>query len=202
MINARCMGSERVTGGMDGARKGSKGGGVVDVVYLFELYHQRERVWLMQRVGDPDDADDVLASAYLKAIEFLNSESRHVQFPGTWFRAIVRNSYIDFVRYRNRQKRPDAHCQELDETIDVAGPEDHDLILERLAAKDDAARLLAHTELSEREKAIVMRKLNGGTDAGIAAEMRLSSPTVRKGYLQAMEKLTATALLLGVGNGQ
>lgn len=175
---------------------------MVDVVYLFELYHQRERVWLMQRVGDPDDADDVLANAYLKAIEFLNGESRHVQFPGTWFRAIVRNCYIDFVRYRNRQKRPDTHCQELDETVDVAGPEDHDLILDRLAAETEAARLLEHTDLNERETAIVMHRISGKTDVEIAGEMRLSSPTVRKGYLQAMEKLAATATALGVGNGQ
>lgn len=185
---------------MGGSRKTAKGGRVVDVVYLFELYHQRERVWLMQRVGDPDDADDVLANAYLKAIEFLNGESRHVQFPGTWFRTIVRNSYIDFVRYRNRQKRPDTHCQEIDEAVDetIAGPEDHDLILDRLAAESEAARLMEHTDLNDREIAIIMRKMNGGTDVEIAAEMRLSSPTVRKGYLQAMAKLTATAGALGV----
>lgn len=173
---------------------------MVDVVYLFELYHQRERVWLMQRVGDPDDADDVLACAYLKAVEFLAGDARHVQFPGTWFRTIVRNSYIDFVRYRNRQKRPDTHCQEIDETVDetIAGPEDHDLILDRLSAESEAAKLMEHTDLSDREIAIIMRKMNGVPDVEIAAEMRLSSPTVRKGYLQAVEKLTATAAALGV----
>lgn len=69
---------------------------------------QREKFlgFLASRVEDKATAEDILQSAYLKAVE-RGSDIRHGESTVAWFYRILRNALVDY--YRRRASRAKAH---------------------------------------------------------------------------------------------
>lgn len=67
--------------------------------YLFNRYRDAIRRLLIQRLGNPDDADDLLQETFIKVYINLHRYSPAYTF-GQWVYTIARNTFIDFVRRR------------------------------------------------------------------------------------------------------
>lgn len=157
----------------------------VDAVYLFENYHERERQWLSARIANPSDADDVLANAYLRATQFLSDEPV-VTHPSTWFRSIVRNCWVDFIRYCNRQKRPDRYCVELTpELVTVPGPD----YRHGRAAQETLAQLMDSARLSSAERNVVELRMDGVAPSETARILGMSFVAVHEYYASALDRM-------------
>lgn len=73
---------------------------------LAALIEQRRRFlrFLQRRIASPDVAEDILQTAYLRALEH-ESELRSGESSAAWFYRILRNAVIDFYRHRSVEDR-------------------------------------------------------------------------------------------------
>jgi len=92
---------------------------------LYRLYHAAMFNTTLRIVGDPDDAEDVMQEAFLKAFLKLKTYSGEVSF-GAWLKRIVVNKSLDFLRLkRDRISLDEAGemeevGEEVPETLEVA----------------------------------------------------------------------------------
>ena len=144
---------------------------MIDAGYLFSEYHERERTWLSQRV---------------------------VTYPSTWFRSVVRSCWIDLLRYRSRVKRPDEHCSPMDEEeIAVVNPCDR--ALDILHARQELTVLLSVADLTDQERHVLLRRLNGDSYHELAGSLNVTENAVRAVYWRAVQCLQETAYERGMG---
>lgn len=66
---------------------------------IYELYYKAMYNSALRITGDPDDAEDVMQEAFLKAFQKLDSYSGKVSF-GAWLKKIVINKSLDFIRLK------------------------------------------------------------------------------------------------------
>jgi RNA polymerase sigma factor (sigma-70 family) len=66
---------------------------------LYRLYYRSMYNSALRIVGDPDDAEDVMQEAFLKAFVKIRSYRGEVSF-GAWLKKIVVNKSLDFLRTR------------------------------------------------------------------------------------------------------
>ena len=169
---------------------------MLDVVYLYEVYHERELSWLSRRLNSPDDVQDVLANAYLHAVQHLQSQP-DVKNPAAWFRSLVHNSWIDLLRYRSRDKRDCGLVVELEsdealEWLDTEHlhPDPAEIVLDNEGARHaQVARMLA--EMPERDRRIIMMRLDGHRYDVIARALDIAPVTARRIHCQAVQKMRA-----------
>ena len=131
--------------------------------------------WLCR---DPDDADDVVQEAALRALKAL--ETTAVDRPKPWFLAIVRNAAITFMA-RNRGKNL-AFAGDLDD-LDALQPADGDASPDpeaQLIALEDGARLRSAMAALPPPllEILVMRDVNGLSYRDIAEAAELPMGTV------------------------
>lgn len=69
---------------------------------LYRLYYVAMYNTTLRIVGDPDDAEDVMQEAFLKAFTKLDSYRQEVSF-GAWLKRIVINKALDFLRLKKEQ---------------------------------------------------------------------------------------------------
>ena len=69
---------------------------------LYRLYNAAMYNTTLRIVGDPDDAEDVMQEAFLKAFVKLNTYRGEVSF-GAWLKRIVVNKALDFLRLKREQ---------------------------------------------------------------------------------------------------
>jgi RNA polymerase sigma-70 factor (ECF subfamily) len=69
---------------------------------IYRLYHQSMYNTSLRIVGDPDDAEDVMQEAFLKAFIKLKTYKGEVSF-GAWLKRIVVNKALDFLRSRKEK---------------------------------------------------------------------------------------------------
>ena len=69
---------------------------------LYRLYHQAMYNTSLRIVGDPDDAEDVMQEAFLKAFAKLKTYRGEVSF-GAWLKRIVINKSLDFLRLKKER---------------------------------------------------------------------------------------------------
>lgn len=69
---------------------------------IYRLYHVAMYNTALRIVGDPDDAEDVMQEAFLKAFTKLDSYRGEVSF-GAWLKRIMINKALDFLRLKREQ---------------------------------------------------------------------------------------------------
>lgn len=69
---------------------------------LYRLYNRAMYNTTLRIVRDPDDAEDVMQEAFLKAFLKLRSYRGEVSF-GAWLKRIVVNRSLDFLRLKKEQ---------------------------------------------------------------------------------------------------
>ena len=85
---------------------------------IYRLYSKAMYNTTLRIVGDPDDAEDVMQEAFLKAFMKLRTYRGEVSF-GAWLKKIVVNKSLDFLRL----KRDQISLEELGEMEQVPGDE-------------------------------------------------------------------------------
>jgi RNA polymerase sigma factor (sigma-70 family) len=68
---------------------------------IYRLYHLAMYNTTLRIVGDPDDAEDVMQEAFLKAFDKIKTFRGKVSF-GAWLKRIVINKALDFLRLKKQ----------------------------------------------------------------------------------------------------
>jgi RNA polymerase sigma-70 factor (ECF subfamily) len=139
---------------------------------LYDAYAERVYRFLLFRVAQPADAEDLLQQVFLKVIESLpRYEQRGLPF-GAWLFRIARNAAIDFGRTRPVTGRLD------DPGALVADHEGPAQLVER-AADLEALRVALDELPTEQRDVIVYRFFAGLSHGEIAALVGKREGTVR-----------------------
>lgn len=139
---------------------------------LYDLYAERVYRFVLVRVPQPADGEDLLQQVFLKVIESLpRYEQRGLPF-GAWLFRIARNTVIDFGRTRRVAAPFD---DEVGRMADPAQPGHH---LERKADLDEI-RVALRALTSEQRDVIVFRFFAELTHAEIGAVIGKREGTVR-----------------------
>ncbi|MCK5135050.1 MAG: RNA polymerase sigma factor [Bacteroidales bacterium] len=69
---------------------------------IYRLYHVAMYNTTLRIVGDPDDAEDVMQEAFLKAFTKLKTYRGEVSF-GAWLKRIMINKALDFLRLKRER---------------------------------------------------------------------------------------------------
>ncbi|MBN1132588.1 MAG: RNA polymerase sigma factor [Bacteroidales bacterium] len=88
---------------IEACRKGSR----TAQFKIYELYYRVMYNTALRIVGDPDDAEDVMQEAFLKAFRKLDTFSGKVSF-GAWLKKIVINQALDFIKLKKTTVSLDA----------------------------------------------------------------------------------------------
>lgn len=156
---------------------------------LYDEYAPRVYRFLLLRVREPADAEDLLQRVFLKVIEALPTfQDRGLPF-GAWLFRIARNAAIDFERGR----RPLLPIETLAATPDPGeGPAE---LTEREAARRRVHEALAALTPEQRE-VVIHRFVGGLTPAEIGRLMGKREGTIRAlqfRALRALERMGPTA---------
>jgi RNA polymerase sigma factor (sigma-70 family) len=142
---------------------------------IFRRYHQDLYRYCLAILGNPEDAQDALQNAMVKALRALPGESREIELK-PWLYRVAHNEAIDLVR-RRRGGEP------LDPELVAAGPG---------LAQEAEARARLGTLLSDLETlpdsqrgALVLRELSGLDFEAIAAVLGTSAATARQTLYEA-----------------
>lgn len=155
---------------------------------LYERHADRIYRYLLFRVGNRDDAQDLVSQTFLAALEQLPRYRGQGVF-AAWLMGIARNKATDFFR----QRRPET---ELDETMDL--PDNHestDETVERQMAIETVARKLK-VLAPDRAEALSLRLFAGLEVPEIAQIMGRNENAVRVLVFRGLRDLQAQ---LGAG---
>jgi RNA polymerase sigma-70 factor (ECF subfamily) len=149
---------------------------------LYDEYAPRVHRFLLMRVSEPADAEDLAQRVFLKVIESLpRFEERGLPF-GAWIFRIARNTAIDFAR----SGRPSAPLDEvLGRPDDSLGPA---AVAERAAERTQIRAALA-TLTTEQREVIVYRFFAGLTPPEIGHLMGKREGSIRALQFRALEAL-------------
>lgn len=132
-------------------------------------------MYALRIVDDIEVARDLAQDAFVKAWEVIEGGGE-IQNLKAWVYRAVRNLAIDYLRTRREAVALDQIGETVEEDIDTS--------------ERDAAIWRAIDRLPDRCREIfLMSKRDGMTDDEIAAELGLSSKTVRNQISKAFEKL-------------
>ncbi|MDP9483014.1 MAG: sigma-70 family RNA polymerase sigma factor [Chloroflexota bacterium] len=139
---------------------------------LYDLYAARVYRFVVVRVPQPADGEDLMQQVFLKVIESLpRYEQRGLPF-GAWLFRIARNTVIDFGRTRRVTAPLD------DEVGRMADPAQPGYQLERAADVDEIRAALGQLT-SEQRDVIVFRFFAELTHAEIGAVLGKREGTIR-----------------------
>ena len=149
---------------------------------LYDLYAERVYRFVVVRVPQPADGEDILQQVFLKVIEALpRYEQRGLPF-GAWLFRIARNTVIDFGRTRRVAEPLD------DEAGQKADPVDPSVVIEQRADVDEIRAALAELT-SEQRDVIVFRFFAELSHAEIGAILGKREGTIRVIQHRALEAL-------------
>ena len=149
---------------------------------IYDIYAERVYQFILVRVGQPADAEDLLQQVFLKVVESLpRYEQRGFPF-GAWVFRIARNAVIDFGRAR----RDLEHLGDDDGW--AIGPVQPGDLVER-AADLDAIRVALGELTREQRDVIVFRFFGGLSHAEIGVLIGKREGTVRVIQHRALEAL-------------
>jgi RNA polymerase sigma-70 factor, ECF subfamily len=139
---------------------------------LYDIYAERVYRFVVVRVPQPADGEDLLQLVFLKVIESLpRYEQRGLPF-GAWLFRIARNTVIDFGRTR-RVAEPLG-----DEAARRADPLEPSTIFERRADLIEIRSALSELPTEQRD-VVVLRFFGGLTHAEIGAVLGKREGNVR-----------------------
>jgi len=148
---------------------------------LYRLYNSAMYNTTLRIVRDPDDAEDVMQEAFLKAFLKIESYRGEVSF-GAWLKRIVVNKSLDFLRLR-RERISLEDLGEFEE-IPEEGPE-----FIRVAFTADEIREAIY-ELSNGYRIVLSLILLEGYDHEEVSEiLHISNATSRTQYHRAKKRL-------------
>jgi RNA polymerase sigma-70 factor (ECF subfamily) len=146
---------------------------------LMSAWHRHEselRAWLRGRMGNPQDAEDMLQEVFLKALR-QDGKFCQVENARAWLFEVARNAIADRLRLKKTQvELPEDLAQETDEP----------------AAVDSLAACLprALLELSDEDREVItLCDLDGLTQADYARMKGLSLPGAKSRVRRARKRL-------------
>ena len=161
---------------------------------VYRRYHAAMYNTTLRIVGDPDDAEDVMQEAFLKAFLKIKTYRGEVSF-GAWLKRIVINKAVDFLRL----KRDHISMEEIGEVEDIREediPENPDIKLEVGTIK----RAIA--SLPEGYRVVLSLILLEGYDhEEVSAILNISNATSRTQYHRAKKKLLELLNKKDLNNG-
>ncbi|MFH0759611.1 MAG: RNA polymerase sigma factor [Bacteroidota bacterium] len=147
---------------------------------LYRLYSSAMYNTALRIAGDPDDAEDVMQEAFLKAFLKLRTYRGEVSF-GAWLKRIVVNKSLDFLRLKRERIS-------LDEIHDVAEIKDETPQLD-MAYKAETIKQAIYA-LPEGYRIVLSLILLEGYDHEEVSEiLKISNATSRTQYHRARKKL-------------
>jgi len=148
---------------------------------VYRLYYKAMYNSALRIVGDPDDAEDVMQEAFLKAFAKIRTYRGKVSF-GAWLKRIVVNKALDFLRL----KREQVSLEDLGELEEAE--EDAVEFLEVAPRMEEVKRAIE--ALPEGYRIVLTLILLEGYDHEEVAEiLRISNATSRTQYHRAKKKL-------------
>jgi len=148
---------------------------------LYRLYNAAMYNTTLRIVRDPDDAEDVMQEAFLKAFLKIGTYRGEVSF-GAWLKRIVVNKSLDFLRLRKER----ISLEDLSEVEEI--PEDTPCFIE--VAYSAAEIKEAVYALPEGYRIVLSLILLEGYDHEEVSEiLQISNATSRTQYHRAKKKL-------------
>ena len=148
---------------------------------IYQLYFRAMYNTTLRIVGDPDDAEDVMQEAFLKAFLKLRSYRGEVSF-GAWLKRIVVNQSLDYLRAR-RDQLPLETVGEVE-----APPDDQPLMAEKAYEAEKIRKAIQM--LPEGYRIVLSLILLEGYDHEEVSEiLKISNATSRTQYHRAKKKL-------------
>ncbi|MFO7935925.1 MAG: RNA polymerase sigma factor [Bacteroidales bacterium] len=147
--------------------------------YYAAMYNTTLRI-----VGDPDDAEDVMQEAFLKAFTRIKTYRGEVRF-GAWLKKIVINQALDFLRMR----KDHIPLEEVGEPEDLHGETEDEVGEHEMRLEVEAIRK-AISALPEGYRIVLSLILLEGYDhEEVSTILKVSSATSRTQYHRAKKKL-------------
>jgi RNA polymerase sigma factor (sigma-70 family) len=148
---------------------------------LYRLYSSAMYNTSLRIVRDPDDAEDVMQEAFLKAFSRIGTYRKEVSF-GAWLKRIVVNKSLDFLRLR----RESISLEDVGEYEEI--PEDDHGTMEYAYSADDIRKAI-HT-LPEGYRIVLSLILLEGYDHEEVSEiLQITNATSRTQYHRAKKRL-------------
>ncbi len=148
---------------------------------LYRLYSSAMYNTTLRIVRDPDDSEDVMQEAFLKAFSRISTYRGKVSF-GAWLKRIVVNKSLDFLRLRRERVSLD----EVNEVEEI--PEDDPGVIDHAYSADEIRRAIY--ALPEGYRLVLSLILLEGYDHEEVSEiLRISNATSRTQYHRAKKKL-------------
>ncbi len=156
----------------------SDGRSLAEVVY--EDYGDKIRGYVHTHIGNPEDAEDVAASVFLKITERSGSFDASKSSISTWVFTITKNTVIDF--YRRRKV-----TEEIPETMADASDDSLEAICTEETLKELARAL---EQMPERLRDIIIfRYYEGMKLKDIAVRMDMSYANIKILHKKALAEL-------------
>ncbi len=153
---------------------------------LVELCQDRLFASMLQVTGSPDEAEEVVQEAFIRAFMKLDTFQRNSQF-FTWLYRIAFNSALS-RRRRKRARISLDHCRETN-GLEIAG--DDDAVDEPMLRRERVAMVReAMSTLSDEHRSIlVLREMDEQSYEDIAEVLEISIGTVRSRLSRARYQL-------------
>ena len=147
---------------------------------IYKRYHGAMYNTALRIVGDPDDAEDVMQEAFLKAFTKIKTYRGEVSF-GAWLKKIIIHKALDFLRSK-RDHLSLEEVGEVEEMEEEAGIRDFRLEVETIKS--------AISSLPDGYRIVLSLILLEGYDhEEVSAILRISNATSRTQYHRAKKKL-------------
>jgi RNA polymerase sigma factor (sigma-70 family) len=148
---------------------------------LYRLYHAAMYNTSLRIVGDPDDAEDVMQEAFLKAFTKLETYKKEVSF-GAWLKRIVINKSLDFLRLKKEQLSLEDSSEVAEMVDEVPGTVEVNYRAEEIKK--------AIYQLAEGYRIVLSLILLEGYDHDeVSSILKISNATSRTQYHRAKKKL-------------
>lgn len=152
-----------------------------EIKVIWQEFHQRLRSFILQRVNNPADADDILQEVFVRIYQHLTTiqDSDRLQ---SWIFQITRNAVIDY--YRKVARQPQFTSETTLETWVM--DENPEIFNQQMAGC--LRPLLEHLPEPYRE-AVQLSELEGMTQAAIAQELSISLSGMKSRVQRGRQKL-------------
>ncbi|HDR68517.1 MAG TPA: RNA polymerase sigma factor [Bacteroidaceae bacterium] len=166
---------------IEACRKGSR----TAQFRIYELYYKAMYNTALRIVNDPDDAEDVMQEAFLKAFQKLDTFLGEVSF-GAWLKKIVINKSLDFIKLKKSTVSFEELELDLILTTDTEGEQETEMI-DKINA-DEIKKAIRDLPAGYRI-VLSLYLLEGYDHEEISSILNISEVSSRTQYHRAKKKL-------------
>lgn len=153
---------------------------------LYELYFERLYSYVMARLGNREDAEDVVSGIFLNVIKGLRSFKNHREKSfAAWIFTIARNTLSDFVRQRSRQPQAIDFDGSLEADEDMLQPEP--ILIQR--ERESELRTMLALLPERRREVLILRYFAGLKNIEIALVLGIDERTVASNLSRGLKDL-------------